>query len=133
MPGAPRASALARHCDEMRARSDDRRLFFYFREHLKKSLALRGVGEGRAEGGGPPGRSLDAENLDIAEIDVLNFRAQLLGAVKIGGREVIRGVRRIAMLTGREVASHQLPELLIGKETGGEPIHQGRVAADRGG
>jgi hypothetical protein len=66
-------SLLAGYGNEMRAGSDDRRFVFYFREHLKKSSALRDVGQRRTKGGGTPCRSLDTHNLDVVKIGVADF------------------------------------------------------------
>jgi hypothetical protein len=48
------------------------------------------------EPGRAPCRTFDCERLDIAEPSTANLDGELLGAMKVGGREVCRAVRWIA-------------------------------------
>lgn len=80
------------HCQQMRARALDGRLFLDAREKLEQLVPLLLVV--------PPRRSLDGEDANGGETCFSNLRGQILRAMEIRGHEIDGIIGRIAMLAG---------------------------------
>lgn len=88
------------HCQQMRARALDGRLFLDAREKLEQLVPLLLVVPDLLEVDGAPRRSLDGEDANGGETCFSNLRGQILRAMEIRGHEIDGIIGRIAMLAG---------------------------------
>jgi len=98
----------------MRAHGDNRRLRLEAARDIQHIVPQRRVGPSLVEVGQPLAEPLDAKHLDVAEPCALELRAQLLGAMEVGGGEVLDPAGVVAMLPGLEIAVADLDETRIG-------------------
>src|SRR6267378_7761736 len=87
------------------------------RQKLHQALSLYWVAPSLIEQSGTPNRAFDRNDLDIAKTASMNFGCQVLGAMKVGGGEVGWVVRRIAVLTRRDILRNDLAKFSVSKKT----------------
>ena len=120
------------HSDEVGAGALHGRFSLDSREELHQALPLNGVIPGFAEVSRAPRGSFDGKGLDIGETGFADFGGQVFRTMKVGGCEVRRLIRRIAVLTRGEIGRNNLAKLGIAKETARETVNQRSKARNRG-
>ena len=98
----------------MRAHADNRRLGLEAARDIQQIVPQRRVGPSLVEVGQPLADPFDAEHVNVAEPDALELGTKLLGAMEVGGGEVLDPAGVVAMLPGLEIAVADLDETRIG-------------------
>jgi hypothetical protein len=105
------------HCHKVGTGSLHGRFSLDQRQKLHQALSLYRVVPSLMDQSGTPNRAFDRNDLDIAKTGSMNFGCQVFGAMKVGCREVGWVVRRIAVLTRRDILRNDLAKLSVSKKT----------------
>src|SRR5205807_6781477 len=93
-------------------------------QELHQALSLRGVIPSLAEMRCAPHWTLNSKYFDITKTGVMNFGCQLFRAMEVGSREISSLIRRVAVLTCRQVTCYDLAKLSITKESSRQSVDE---------
>ena len=104
------------HRHDVRARTLNGRLALDQGEKLQKPLSLCCVIPGVAESSRAPRRTLDRDEPDIAESSTGDLSLEFLGAMEIGGGEILGAIRLVAVQPASQIPFDDFPKLRILEE-----------------
>lgn len=112
--GQATALRLTRDTDDMRARSEHRRLGF---GQADRPEQIGGVDHPLFQVPQQPGETLDRDKANVPETGEVELRAQLLGMAKIGPEAAFGWLGRVLTQTETQIAVKVVPDLAASQQT----------------